>query len=115
MIPVCHATYVARPMRAIKPKPSGAALCPHDDQLGRPTIEAACRTKSTGISVALSPITSLINSRRTAIFGSYLRKSGVTLAPQSQIKMDQGEADTLAGVAVGCRKTHEEDGGLGGD
>jgi hypothetical protein len=28
MILVCHATYVARPMRAIKPKPSGAALCP---------------------------------------------------------------------------------------
>ena len=30
MILVCHATYVARPMRAIKPKPPGAALCPHD-------------------------------------------------------------------------------------
>jgi hypothetical protein len=28
MILVCHATYVARPMRAIKPKPPGAALCP---------------------------------------------------------------------------------------
>ncbi len=26
MILVCHATYVARPMRAIKPKPPGAAL-----------------------------------------------------------------------------------------
>ena len=34
MILVCHATYVARPMRAIKPKPWGAALCPHNDQLG---------------------------------------------------------------------------------
>ena len=43
MILVCHATYVARPMRAIKPKPPGAALCPHDDQLGRPTREATCR------------------------------------------------------------------------
>jgi len=29
-IVVSHAAYVARPMRAIKPKPSGAALCPHD-------------------------------------------------------------------------------------
>jgi hypothetical protein len=25
---VFHAAYVARPMRAIKPKPPGAALCP---------------------------------------------------------------------------------------
>ena len=29
--------------------------------------------------------------------------------------MDQGEANTLAGVAISYRKTHEEDGGLGGD
>ena len=41
MILVCHATYVARPMRAIKPKPPGAALCPSvlrvggGQQLGR--------------------------------------------------------------------------------
>ena len=27
-IVVCHAAYVARPIRAIKPKPPGAALCP---------------------------------------------------------------------------------------
>jgi len=27
-IVVFHAAYVARPMRAIKPKPPGAALCP---------------------------------------------------------------------------------------
>jgi len=46
MILVCHATYVARPMRGIKSKPSGAALCPHDDQLGRPAREATCRMKS---------------------------------------------------------------------
>ena len=29
-IVVSHAAYVARPMRAIKPKLAGAALCPHD-------------------------------------------------------------------------------------